>query len=89
MGCPLVTYIKEGEEEAGQEGRRAMGGSPTRTPNLVGFGPPFLLQLGEGGKEEERRKEGGTAPTLIQFGLVLGGIPHLLDASSYLPLKPM
>ena len=26
MGCPLATYIKEGEEEADQEGRHAMGG---------------------------------------------------------------
>ena len=60
-----------------------MGGSPTRTPNLVGFIPPFLFQVGEGGKEEEeRRKEGGLLPLpLVQFGLGQGG-PR---ATSWLP----
>ena len=43
----LPTYIKEGEEEAGHQGRAKERGV------LVGFGPPFFL-LPEGGKGKYR-----------------------------------
>ena len=42
LGCPLDTYIKEGEEEAGGQGGRAKGGVQLGFPILVGF--PFLFQ---------------------------------------------
>ena len=62
MGCPLPPYIKE-------QGRRrpALGGarqgSRIPTPSRSRF-PPFLVQLGEGGKggEWRRKGEGGRAP---------------------------
>ena len=47
------------------------GGSPTRTPNLVGFGPHlscFFPEQKEGGEKE---KEGGATPSTpcpIRFG---------------------
>src|SRR3954465_13187987 len=65
MGCPLLPYIKE-------QGRRrpALGGarqgSRIPTPSRSRF-PPFLVQLGEGGKGGERRRkgEGGHAPNSL------------------------
>src|SRR4051812_1089706 len=60
MGCPLPPYIKElGREEAGPRFGRAKG-SPTPTGSRI---PPFLVQLGEGGKGGEWRRKGeGAAP---------------------------
>ena len=60
MGCPLTTYIKEGEEEAGGQEGRAIGGVQLGFPILVGL--PFFFQEGERGKEEEREKEREGAP---------------------------
>ena len=62
LGCPLPPYIKD-------QGRRrpALGGarqgSRIPTPSRNRF-PPFLVQLGEGGKggEWRRKGEGGRAP---------------------------
>ena len=63
LACPPPMYIKEGEEEAGPRGGAPRGGVLLGLPVQVGFGPPFLFQLGEGGKgEEERTKEGGGVP---------------------------
>ena len=45
MGCPLATYIKEGEEEAGGHGGRATRGVLPGLLVLVGFGP-HLLSVG-------------------------------------------
>ena len=67
---------------AGPRGR-AMGGVLLGLPVQVGFAPPFLFPLGEGGKEEEERRKGGTPPnpSPIRFGL--GGVRlHLAAASS-------
>ena len=60
-GAPLPMYIKEGKEEAGLGG--ACQGSRIPTPSRSRF-PPFLVQLGEGGKggEWRRKGEGGRAP---------------------------
>ena len=63
LGCALPTYIKEGEEEAGQGGGAPWGGSPTRTPVLVGFGPLFSFSWrGKEGREREEEKERGARP---------------------------
>ena len=53
----------KGEEAAGLRGR-AKGG--VLLPPGVGL-PSFQVGVGEGGKEEEERKEKGAAP-LVQFG---------------------
>ena len=67
MGCPLPPYIKEQGGRGGRPGGGAPGG--VLLPSGVGL-PPFLVGLGEGGKEEGERKErGGAAPLLVQFGL--------------------
>ena len=53
-GVPPGHVYKGGEEEAGQQGARQGEGSPTRTPVLVGFAPPFsFFRRGKGGKERE------------------------------------
>ena len=73
-------YIKGGGEVADPRGR-AMGGFLLGLPVQVGF-VPFLFPLGEGGKEEEDGRK-GAPPTLVQFGLGLGGARlHLAAASS-------
>ena len=47
-----------------------MGGSPTRTPLLVGFAPTFLSHRRGKRKERERERErGAPPPPLVQFGL--------------------
>ena len=64
LGCSSPRYIKErGEEVAGQEEVR-QGGSPTRTPLLVGFALPLFsfLRRGKRGKEREEEKERGARP---------------------------
>ena len=51
-----------------------IGGVQLGFPILVGV--PFLFQEGrEGRSRRGRRKEGGAAPSLIQFGLAMGGHP--------------
>ena len=56
LGCPPPPYIKEGRRRWPALGvARHGGGSPTRTPLLVGFGP--LPSNGEG--EGERVRLGG------------------------------
>ena len=64
LGCPLPPYIKEGEEEARQQGARQGEGSPTRTPVLVGFGPTLFsfYRRGKRGRRGSRRRKGGGAP---------------------------
>ena len=85
MGCPLATYIKDGEEEADQEGRRAMGGSPTRTPNLVGFAPLSYSKLKKGGRRRRREgRRGAPPPPLVQFRLARGERATSLPALSLL-----
>ena len=64
VGGPLATYIKEGEEEAGQ-GVARQGGGPTWTSSPSRIRPPFLPSNG-GGKEGRRGEEegkGGRAPS--------------------------
>ena len=65
-----------------------MGGVLLGLPVQVGFGPPFLFQLGEGGKEEEGRRKEGAPPLLVQFGLAMRGRPPLEALLSF-PLKPI
>ena len=93
MGCPLPPYIKEqGGEAAGQE--RGMPGEVLLPPG-VGL-PPFLVGLGEGGKEDGERKEKGgrRPPLLVLFGLGGGARGPALAASPLLhkgplwPIKP-
>ena len=84
---PLSTYIKEGEEEAGGQEGRAIGGVQLGFPILVGVS--FLFQEGERGKEEEREKErGGRRPLLVQLGLPFGRgwppFPSSLSPPSFL-----
>ena len=82
LGCPLATYIKEGEEEAGGQGGRAKGGVQLGFPILVGL--PFLFQEGEGGKQREReRKEGAAPPPPSPIRTALGGRATLSAALSY------
>ena len=67
LGCPLPPYIKE-------QGRRrpaiggARQGSRIPTPSWSRF-PPFLVQLGEGGKGGKRRRkgEGVRAPNPLSY----------------------
>ena len=64
FGVPPAPVYKGREEEAtGQEGR-AMGESPTRTPLLVGFGPPLFPSHAGGKREGEGEGEwkGGPRP---------------------------
>ena len=74
LGCPPPTYIKGGGEVAGPRGGAPWGESYLN-PVQVGFAPPFLFPLGEGGKEEEeeRRKEGGAAPSPCPIRIAKGG----------------
>ena len=62
LGCPLPPHIKEGGRRRPALGG-ALQGSRIPTPSRSRF-PPFLVQLGEGGKEGEGRRkgEGGRAP---------------------------
>src|SRR5215216_5493880 len=86
LGCPLATYIKEGEEEAGGQEGRAIGGVQLRFPILVGL--PFLFQEGERGKEEEREKErGGSGPLPSPIQACHGG--GTLVALLSFPPRPM
>ena len=85
---PPPPYIKEGG--GGGSPRR---GAPIRGVQL-GFlilvGVPFLFQEGrEGRSRRGRRKEGGAAPSLVQFGPAHGGRatspcgPSLLSTKAY------
>ena len=66
-GAPLPPYIKEQGGEAAGQGGRAKGGD--LLPPGVGL-LLFLVGVGEGRKgERRRRKKGGAAPLLVQFGL--------------------
>ena len=69
-------------------GRRTMGGSPTRTANLVGFAP--LRFPSHGGEKREgrgkRRRKGGHAPSPSPIRTPYGrGRDHPLWAASSLP----
>ena len=72
-GAPLPPHIKEEGRRPPALGARH-GGSPTRTPLLVGFGPslfPFFIGgekegVGEG---EGKRERGAPPPPLVLFGL--------------------
>ena len=70
---PLATYIKEGGGGGRPRRGTPIGGVQLGFPILVGV--PFLFQAVERGNEEEREKEreGGAAPSLVQFGLSMGG----------------
>ena len=63
-GAPAPIYKGGEEEAAGQEGARH-GGSPTRTPLLVGFAPLFLSDRRGKRKERERERERGPRPLLL------------------------
>ena len=79
-GAPLPPYIKEqGGGRRPREERRARRGSPTPTGSRT---PPFLVGVGEGKGEGERRK--GAPPSLVLFGLGRGGARgHLLPPSLF------
>ena len=84
-GVPPAPVYKgaRGGEAAGQE-RGAPGG--VLLPPGVGL-PPFLVGLGEGGKEEEEGKERGRRPpSLVLFGLGGGGARGPLLAPSLFSL---
>ena len=68
LGCPPAPiYIGARGEAAGLWRRRAKGG--VLLPPGVGL-LLFLVGVGEGRKgERRRRKKGGAAPLLVQFGL--------------------
>ena len=74
LGCPLPTYIKEGGTGGRPRWGAPKGGVLLGLPVQVGSGPPFLFQLGEGREGGRGEKErGGAAPSLVQFGLAMGG----------------
>ena len=60
------------------------GGSSTPTGSRT---PSFLVGVGEGGKEGERRKEKGAAP-LVQFGPEWGCAPPSFWPLSSIPVWP-
>ena len=68
--------------KGGRKRRPARGGAPKGRvllglPVQVGFGPPFLFQLGEGREGGRGEKEGGgAAPSLVQFRLAIGGVAN-------------
>ena len=86
-GAPLPPYIKE-------QGRRrpSLGGGAPRGESYSHRSrtPPFLVGIGEGKGEGERRK--GAPPSLVQFGLVHGegcGLPLWpFSPFPYGPLRP-
>ena len=67
-GVPPAPVYKGVEEGAGQGGWRALVGSRTPTGSRT---PPFLVGVGEGKGEGERRK-GAPPRSLVQFGLAHG-----------------
>ena len=85
-GAPLPPYLKEqGGGRRPREERRARRGSPTPTGSRI---PPFLVGIGEGKGEGERRK--GAPPSLVQFGPDHGeGRGHLLRPFSPFPYGPL
>ena len=85
MGCPLPPYIKEQGGDRRPSRRARQGGSPTPTGSRT---PPFLVGIGEGKGEGERRK--GAPPSLVQFGLVHGeGCGHPLGPFFPFPYGPL
>ena len=70
---PPAPVYKGGEEEAGGQEGRAMGGVLLGLLVQVGFAPPFPFSTGGNRKEREREREWGAAPSLVQFGLAMGG----------------
>ena len=84
-GVPPAPVYKGARGEAGRPLGRAIGGSPTPTGSRT---PPFLVGIGEGKGEGERRK--GAPPSLVQFGLVHGeGCGHPLGPFSPFPYGPL
>ena len=88
--APLATYIKEGG--GGGRPRRVapIGGVQLGFPILVGV--PFLFQEGrEGRSRRGRRKEGGAAHSLVQFGPAHwgGGMRPPLEALLSFPVWPI
>ena len=68
----LATYIKEGGRGGRPRRGASIGGVQLGFPILVGV--PFLFQEGrEGRSRRGRRKEGGAAPSIVQFGPAHGG----------------
>ena len=88
MGCPLPTYIKEGGGGGRPRRGAPIGGVQLGFPILVGV--PFLFQEGrEGRSRRGRRKERGRRPSLIQFGLAMGGAWPPLEALLSFPVCPI
>ena len=78
---PAPVYKGGGEEAAGLEGG-AMGGN--RIGLQVLFGPLPFLRRGKGEGRGKRRRKGGRAPPLVQFGLPMGG-----GAATHYGLPPL
>ena len=75
FGAPLAHVYKGGGRRRPAKGEaRQGGGSPTRTPNLVGFGPPFLpTERGKGERREREKESGGRAPSPCPIRVGQGG----------------
>ena len=84
MGCPPALVYKGARGGPAKEEEARPRGSPTPTGSRT---PSFLVQLGEGGKEGERRKERGAAP-LVQFGPEGGRMPPPFWPLSSIPVWP-
>ena len=84
MGCPPALVYKGARGEAADLGGGRAKGSPTPTGSRT---PSFLVGVGEGGKEGERRKERGATP-LVQFGLEGGCAPPSFWPLSSIPVRP-
>ena len=83
MGCPPAPVYKGARGRGPAKGRwRAQGGSPTPTGSRT---PPFLVGIGEGKGEGERRK--GAPPSLVH-GEGCGHPLGPFSPSPYGPLRP-
>jgi len=83
FGVPPAPVYKGARGRGGRPGEGHARRSPTPTGSRT---PPFLVGIGEGKGEGERRK--GAPPSLVQFGLGLGGAQPALGSPSLFPLKP-
>ena len=88
FGVPRAPVYKGGGRRPATKGARH-GGSPTRTPLLVGFGPPLFPFSSEGKREGEGegecKRKGGWAPSPLSNSGSLRGCATLGGS----PLSPL
>ena len=89
MGCPLPTYIKEGEEEAGPRGVCQVWGVLLGLPSPSRIPLHFPIRSRREGKRGRGRRKGGPRPHPLSNSVWAGGrrAPPL-GPSPLSPLKP-